>query len=203
MSKRPVLLLGGRSAIGLAIARRFAADGQAVQLAARQHETLEPERSDISLRYDVPVTLHELDISDGASASRFFDKLPEAPGIVICAVGLLGDQDEVESDCDKARLIVETNFTGPTVFLEEASRRLSALDGNTAIVGISSVAGDRGRAKNYWYGASKAGFTTALSGLRQKYSRSRLHILTVKPGFVATPMTAAMKTPPLLEHFLI
>ncbi|MFT5489529.1 MAG: decaprenylphospho-beta-D-erythro-pentofuranosid-2-ulose 2-reductase, partial [Alphaproteobacteria bacterium] len=125
----------------------------------------------------------------------FFDDLPETPGIVVCAVGLLGDQQEAEQNPEMAQLIVDSNFTGPMVVLEAVAVRLAALDHDTAIIAISSVAGDRGRAKNYWYGAAKAGFTAGLSGLRQRYVRSRLHVMTVKPGFVATRMTAGMDMP--------
>ena len=70
--------------------------------------------------------------------------------------------------------------------------------GLASVIGVGSVAGDRGRARNYWYGASKAGFAAALSGLRQKYARSQLHVMTVKPGFVATRMTEGMDLPAAL-----
>ena len=66
------------------------------------------------------------------------------------------------------------------------------------IIGISSVAGDRGRASNFVYGSAKAGFSAVLSGLRNAHAKHGLHVLTVKPGFVATKMTAGMDLPPLL-----
>lgn len=84
------------------------------------------------------------------------------------------------------------------LILEAAGRRLSALDESTALIGISSVAGDRGRARNYVYGAAKAGFSAWLSGMHQKYARSRLHVMTIKPGFVATAMTERMDLPKIL-----
>lgn len=198
MSKRPVLILGGASDIGLAIARRFAKEGYPIQLAARRPGELEAERSDIALRHHVDVTLHQFDVLEIDQTERFLDALPNTPGIVVSAVGLLGDQSEAEKNPDFARLIIETNFTGPAIALEAAARRLSSLDEDTAIIGISSVAGDRGRAVNYWYGASKAGLTTTLSGIRQKYSGKNLKVITVKPGFVKTKMTLNLDTPDLL-----
>lgn len=79
--------------------------------------------------------------------------------------------------------------------LEAAAARLAKLPGRTAVVGIGSVAGDRGRARNYWYGAAKAGFATMLSGLRQRYAATDLTVTLVRPGFVATSMTAGMDLP--------
>lgn len=195
MSLRPVLVLGGASEIGLAVARRFAREGHAVQLAARRPEELERERSDIALRHGVEVSLHLFDALDDTSVDRLLDELPGMPGTVVCAVGLLGDQALAERDPTHARLIVETNLTGPMIALEALARRLAAADEPGAIIGIGSVAGDRGRAKNYWYGAAKAGFAEALSGMRQRFRDSDLSVLTIKPGFVATRMTAGMSTP--------
>lgn len=195
MSLRPVLILGGGSEIGLAIAHRFAADGRDVQLALRRPEEAGADCADITLRHGVTVTSHPFDALDPDGIEAFLDALPVTPGIVVCAVGLLGDQARAEADPALARRIVETNMVGPVIALQAAARRLVALDEDTALIGISSVAGDRGRAQNYWYGASKAGFGTALSGLRQKYGRSRLRVLTVKPGFVVTRMTEGMELP--------
>jgi hypothetical protein len=70
--------------------------------------------------------------------------------------------------------------------------------GSGTIVGVSSVAGDRGRATNYVYGSAKAGFTAFLSGLRNRLAAAGVHVVTVKPGFVATRMTEGMKLPPAL-----
>ena len=198
MTKRPVLILGGSSDIGLAIARRFAAEGYPIQLAARRPDELEAEKSNIFLRHNVEVTLHRFDALEIDRIEAFYDGLPSMPGVVVCAVGLLGDQDEAERNPRHARLVAETNFIGPTIALEAAARRLSRLDGPTAIIGIGSVAGDRGRARNYWYGASKAAFSEALSGIRQKHALDQVHVMTVKLGFVATRMTLGLELPKFL-----
>lgn len=194
-AKCPVLVLGARSDIARALAHVLAARGHPMQLAARNASTLEADAADLTVRYQVKVTTHEFDATCTDSFAGFMSNLPEMPRIVISAVGLVGDQEANAADSALAAKVIATNFTGPALFLEEAARRLDALDGPAALIGISSVAGDRGRARNYVYGAAKAGFTAYLSGLRQKYSRSRLLVMTVRPGFVATAMTEGMDLP--------
>ena len=135
-------------------------------------------------------------MTDG-EAERFFDALPALPHTVVMVVGLLGDQPRSEADLDAARAVMATNYTGPACYLLAAARRM-AIRGSGCIVGISSVAGDRGRQSNYVYGSAKAGFTAFLAGLRNRLFRQGVTVVTVKPGFVATAMTAGMKLPPLL-----
>jgi short-subunit dehydrogenase len=89
---------------------------------------------------------------------------------------------------------MRTNFEAPSLLIADAAQRF-AQRGSGIIVGISSVAGDRGRASNFVYGSAKAGFTAFLSGLRARHSRSGLRVVTVKPGFVATRMTAGIALP--------
>ena len=195
MNKKPVLVAGATSDIGKRCAHLFAADGHPIQLAARRPADLKPDAEDIAIRYNVPVSVHELDVLAPETIPAFFDALPEMPATVISAVGLMADQAVAEQDPAIADVLMRTNFFGAFRLLEEAAERLDRLEGPTAVVGISSVAGDRGRARNYWYGAAKAAFTAALSGLRQKYARSQVLVVTVKPGFVATRMTDGMDLP--------
>ncbi|MGF1447566.1 MAG: SDR family oxidoreductase [Pikeienuella sp.] len=196
--KRPkhpaVLVLGARSDIARALAHAYAADGYPLMLAARDPDALAPDCADLALRHGIEATAHGYDALDLDGIGAFFDQLPATPGIVIQAVGLLGDQAEAEADPRMAARIVATNLTGPAAALEEAARRMAAAGGGT-VIGISSVAGERGRAKNHWYGAAKAGLTAILSGMRQKWWRQGVHVLTVKPGFVATRMTEGMDLP--------
>lgn len=196
--ERPVFALGGRSDIGVAIAHRFAAEGWPIVLGGRDVPRLQAIATDISLRHGVSAGAVHADILDFEAMAGLFDSLAVLPAVVVLAVGLLGDQAETEGDATQIRRIVDTNFTGPMIALEAAARALSQLPEPTAVIGISSVAGDRGRAVNYWYGAAKAGLTAGLSGLRQKYSASRLLVITVKPGFVRTAMTEGMTLPPPL-----
>lgn len=194
--KPTVLVLGARSDIGRFVARRFAAAGHPVILAARRADELATSRDDIVARSAVDCRLAEFDVCD-PDPDAFFDRLGAMPGVVVMVAGLLGDQARSAGDTATARQVLDTNFTGPTLFLLAAARRLEAGGGGT-IVGISSVAGDRGRGSNYIYGGSKAGLTAILSGMRNALAKRGVHVLTVKPGFVATQMTAGMKLPAAL-----
>ena len=167
MSAEPVLILGGRSDIGLALARAYAAEGHAIQLAARDAASLGPEQSDIALRHGVAVTLHDFDALDPASHDALIDDLPALPGIAISVVGLLGDQETSARDMAAAARVLRSNFEGPALILARLANRFEAR-GHGLLIGISSVAGERGRATNYVYGSAKAGFTAFLSGLRNR-----------------------------------
>ncbi|MEL6990160.1 MAG: SDR family oxidoreductase [Pseudomonadota bacterium] len=194
MSSGAILVLGGRSDIGLAIAKVYAREGHAVQLAARNVFDLEAEKADIALRYGVEVSLHEFDALDVESHEAFVTSLPALPETVVCAVGALGVQEESEQDHAEARIIMRSNFEGPVNILAILANAFEAR-GSGVIIGISSVAGDRGRATNYIYGAGKAGFTAYLAGMRNRLATKGVHVLTVKPGFVATRMTDGMDLP--------
>jgi NAD(P)-dependent dehydrogenase (short-subunit alcohol dehydrogenase family) len=99
-------------------------------------------------------------------------------------------------DAEAAR-VMATNYEGPARYLLAAARVMQGVP-DACIIGISSVAGDRGRGSNFVYGSAKAGLTAFLSGLRNAHAKHGLHVMTVKPGFVATQMTAEMKLPPPL-----
>ncbi|NDW01646.1 SDR family oxidoreductase [Salipiger sp. PrR002] len=190
----PVLILGARSDIGLAVAHRFAAAGHPLQLAARHADTLEPERADLALRHGVSVTLHEFDALDTGGHGAFVEALPQLPGIAVCAVGLMGTQEHSAAEPEAAIAVLRSNFEGPAIILAHLANRFEAR-GSGTLVGISSVAGERGRATNYVYGAGKAGFTAFLSGLRNRLAGRGVQVLTVLPGFVATRMTEGMDLP--------
>ena len=194
MSSPPVLVLGARSDIGQATAHAFAAAGHPVQLAARRAESLTDIAQDLRVRHATDVSVHEFDVLDTAGHAAFADALPALPGIVICTVGLMGTQEENETDSAAASQVMRSNFEGPAHILGLFANRFEAR-GSGTLVGISSVAGDRGRATNYVYGAAKAGFTAFLSGLRNRLAKRGVHVVTVLPGFVNTQMTAGMDLP--------
>lgn len=191
----PALILGARSDIARGIAVALAKRGHPLMLAARRAGELDRDVSDISIRYNCKVTAHEFDVLDLDGQADFLDSLPSPPSIIICAIGLLGNQDKDACDAAATRLIIESNYLAPCVFLERAAARMAKSGRDSSIVAIGSVAGDRGRAKNYIYGSAKAGFATYVSGLRQKYAGTKLHVMTVKPGFVRTAMTEGMDLP--------
>jgi len=194
MSNGAVLILGARSDIAIAVAHRFAKAGYDIQLAARNAESLNDDRSDIELRYQVTVTLHEFDALDTTSHAGFVEHLLELPSIAVCAVGYMGEQTKSERDGKAATQVLRSNFEGPASILAELANRFEER-GSGTLVGISSVAGERGRATNYVYGSAKAGFTAFLSGLRNRLARTGVHVVTVLPGFVATKMTDGMDLP--------
>lgn len=136
----------------------------------------------------------EFDALDIASHAGFVDALPELPEIAICAVGLLGVQSDSERDPAAAIRVMRSNYEGPASILAELANRFEAR-GHGTLVGISSVAGERGRASNYVYGSAKAGFTAFLAGLRNRLAGKGVHVVTVLPGFVATRMTEDMDLP--------
>lgn len=187
-TKDPVLILGANSDIARATARAYAEAGHPIHLAGRSSQRLEPESQHIRLRHHVAVVVHEWDVLDPKGFDLLWAGMKPPPRIVICAVGLLAGTPE---------LVLRTNYLGPVLSLEKAAARLVRLGGGL-VIGISSVAGDRGRAGNHLYGSAKAGFTAFLSGLRARVRGQGVRVITVKPGFVDTAMTKGMKLPPAL-----
>ena len=189
-----ILIIGAKSDIAKALARQYAENGYDLYLAARQADSLEPLAQDISVRFGRKVRCAELDMLDFDNHQAFYDSLEEKPLGVISAVGYLGDQEKAQSDFVEARTIIDTNYTSVVSMLNIISDDFAARRSGF-IVGISSVAGDRGRKANYLYGSAKAALTTYLSGLRNRLHDHKVRVLTVKPGFVNTRMTKGMDLP--------
>lgn len=192
-----LLLLGAGSDIACSLARKFASAGYEIQLAARNASRLQPLQQDIAIRYNVPCTLHEFDAAAPETHRSFFSSLPGQPDVTISIFGYLGDQEKAESDWTECERILTVNYIGAVSILNIVANAYITR-GSGAIVGISSVAGERGRQSNYFYGSAKAGFTAYLSGLRNRLYPKGVHVLTVKPGFVETKMTENMALPPLV-----
>ncbi|MGH6968555.1 MAG: SDR family oxidoreductase [Stellaceae bacterium] len=192
-----VLILGATSDIARAIARTYAKAGRNVILAARRHERLAADVADLKLRYGVDARAVEFDALDVAGHARFLDALGDLPDTVVSVVGFMGEATANERDPEAAALVMRSNYIGPATILGEAANRMAAR-GSGVVVGISSVAGERGRARNVVYGSAKVGFTAYLSGLRNRLHGSGVHVVTVLPGYVATRMTEGMATPQLL-----
>ncbi len=195
--KRTLLLLGGSSDIGLAIARHYAAKGCNIQLAGRNMDQLARSAADIRLRFETSVQVHEFDALDIAAHAAFVGNLDPLPDTAVCVVGFLGNQTEDQQSAISSERVISTNYLGPAIILGELANQFEKR-GSGTLIGVSSVAGDRGRATNYIYGSAKAGLTAFLSGLRNRLSSSGVHVVTVKPGYVGTRMTAHMDLPPLL-----
>jgi len=194
---KTLLVLGGTSDIARATALAFATRGWTIRLAGRDPAELQREADDIAVRGGVAITIHKFDVLDTALFQEFVDTLPELPDAVVLAVGILGEQARAETDLEHATQTMRTNYEGPALILGLFADRFLKR-GNGSIIGISSVAGDRGRGSNYVYGSAKAGLTAFLSGLRNRTARHGIHVMTVKPGFVRTKMTENMQLPKLL-----
>jgi hypothetical protein len=189
-----VLIIGAKSDIAKATAREYAKHGYDLYLAARNASELDEFANDIAVRKQRTVKIVELDILDFKSHQAFYEQLEEKPHGVICAVGYLGDQKKAQTDFNEAQRIIDTNYTGVASILNIIANSFEQRKSGF-IVGISSVAGDRGRKSNYIYGSAKAALTAYLSGLRNRLYKAQVHVLTVKPGFVATKMTEGMALP--------
>jgi decaprenylphospho-beta-D-erythro-pentofuranosid-2-ulose 2-reductase len=194
MGKGNVLILGGTSDIAVALAAKFAAEKYSVTLAGRDEERLTIIARDLEIRYSTPIGVALFDALDFKSHELFYKSLPHKPDITVCVFGVLGDQIRAQSDWKECATIIDSNYTGAISILNVIANDFESIKGGV-IVGISSVAGDRGRQSNYIYGSAKAGFTAYLSGLRNRLFKSNVHVLTVKPGFMKTRMIEGMKTP--------
>jgi len=192
-----VLILGASSDIGYAIAKKFASEKYDVQLAGRNPGQLEPFRSDIEVRYGVRCSLHAFDAVKIETHQSFFNSLSPMPDVTVYVAGYMNDNDKVIKDWEEVKRTIDTNYTGAVSILNIVAAQYELKKSGT-IIGISSVAGNRGRQSNYIYGSAKAGFTAYLSGLRNKLYHSQVHVLTVLPGFVNTKMTENLKLPGML-----
>ena len=187
-----ILVLGATSAIAERWCRLRAAQGDSLLLVARDGEKLSAIAADLTARGAASVQTSIEDLADAVDAdARFSDWVQTLGGvdIVLLAYGILGDQSEAQGDTEALLRGVQANFTSAVVWCELAARAFE-LAGAGTLVGISSVAGDRGRRTNYAYGAAKAGLSTYLEGMAHRFAGSDITVICVKPGFVATPMTA-------------
>lgn len=189
--------MGAHSDIGLAIAYKYASLGNDLHLACRNSERLDAVKKDIMLRNQTLVTVHEFDVLKREDFGKLIDDLDTLPDVAICCVGVMGEHSENMRNPDSAVRVLRTNFEAPAIFLGELANDFEQR-GYGTLIGISSVAGERGRGSNYVYGSSKAGFTAFLSGLRNRLAKKGVRVVTVLPGFVNTRMTEGLKLPPLL-----
>lgn len=187
-----VLALGATSAIAQATLRLLAEQGASFFLVARNAQKLAAVRDDLLTRGAGAATAVVADLDDTSAHPALLAQSVAALGgidLALLAHGVLGDQAEAERNFAAAEAILRTNFLSAVSligwlasYFEKERRGVLAV--------ISSVAGDRGRRSNYVYGASKGGLNVFLDGVRNRIARAGVQVLTIKPGFVATPMTA-------------
>ena len=193
-----LLILGANSEIAHAIAKQFAHFDRAnLHLASRELELLNKKARDIEIRYQVKAKTYFFDATDFDSHNDFYHGLISKPDGVVIAFGYLADQQEAQQDFRKSKRIIETNFVGAASILEIIAADFEQR-GFGFVVGVSSVAGERGRQSNYIYGAAKGALSVYLSGLRNRLHRRNVQVITVLPGFIRTKMTENLDLPEIL-----
>ena len=196
MSKS-ILIIGGTSDIGIAVAKKFAFYDYNIILAARNIKNLVSVKKELELNQNIKVILLTLDILNTNSFKTFFNNFENIPEVTVCSVGYMGDQLINENSLDERSLVMRTNYEGPVNFLSEIANHYEKKQSGT-IIGISSVAGDRGRATNYIYGSAKSGFTAFFLGFCFLLFKKNVKVITILPGPVETKMIKGMKFPKFL-----
>jgi decaprenylphospho-beta-D-erythro-pentofuranosid-2-ulose 2-reductase len=191
---RTVLIVGAKSDIAKEVARVYAKQGYNLYLAARETDSLEAFANDITIRHGISVSLKVLDMVDFENHEDFYNSLEPKPHGVIVVAGYMVEQKVCEATLSETLETINVNYTGAVSLLNSVANDMEQRKSGF-IVGVSSVAGDRGRKANYIYGSAKAGFSAYLSGLRNRLFESGVSVLTVKPGFVATKMTEGLDLP--------
>ena len=197
---KKILIVGATSAIACACARLWAAERSELFLVARDAQKLEQTCADLQARGARAVTAYVMDASDIAAHPVMYEKcLATLQTVDICLVayGSLPNQRACEHSVEQAMEQFANNGSSMIALLTLLANRMAAQHRGTLAV-ISSVAGDRGRPSNYLYGAAKAAVTAFCEGLRARLFKSGVHVITIKPGFVETPMTLGLALPALL-----
>ena len=213
MSKEPraerpgAIVIGASGGIGAALARELAGRGYGVALVGRRHDALEQLCREINAARStdeqaVPAArAYQHNVTDGETAPALFDAIRRDLGAggselhaVVYAAGVMPAGTRGAWSFDEEHATIETNLTGAIRWLDLAAETVRRI-GRGTVVGISSVAGDRGRKGNSAYMASKAGLSVYLESLRYRLHGTGVRVVTVKPGYVATSMTAGLKLP--------
>ena len=190
-----VLIIGATSSIAEHCARIWAARGDALHLVARNEQHVQTIAADLKVRGVSKVTTYCTDLNDMDKHEELLgvaDAVIGSIDVVLIAHGTLSNQKSCELSVHETLAEIQTNALSTISLLTLIANRFEAKKSGTICV-ISSVAGDRGRASNYVYGSAKAMVTAFTSGLRQRLYKSNVSVVTIKPGFVDTPMTSEFK----------
>jgi short-subunit dehydrogenase len=197
---RNILIIGATSAIAEATARRFAASGARFYLVGRNAEKLAAIAGDLEIRSGQPVARESLDLDQLSQHPALLERATQALGgidIALIAHGTLPDQAACQQSVEQTLAAIHTNALS-VISLATLLGNAFEQRGRGVLIAISSVAGERGRQSNYVYGAAKGMVSLFLQGLRNRLSRHGVQVITIKPGFVDTPMTAAFEKKGLL-----
>lgn len=194
-----ILVLSATSAIAIAVTRKLAESNPGMYLVARNADRLEVVREDLMTRGAAFVETRVVDLEHIWEHEGIVKDAAESLGgidMALIAHGVLGDQKRAERDFAAAEAIIRANFLSAASLITVLANYFEARESGVLAV-ISSIAGDRGRQSNYVYGASKGALSIFLAGVRNRLYRHGVQVLTIKPGFVSTPMTAHLKQGPL------
>lgn len=186
------LVLGASSGIGQAIARQLGSQAYDLVLAGRSPDALAAQARDLELRFGIRVTTHRFEALDFEHHRDWLDacvaETADGLDLLVLCYGVMAEEAEAARDASVAGHMIAVNLTSPVSLLDRAAEYFTARGGGT-ICAISSVAGVRGRIGNHHYGASKAGLSTYLSGLRVRLAREGVAVVEIRPGMVDTRMT--------------
>lgn len=192
---KKVLIIGATSSIAEHCARIWAARGDELCLVARNEAHVQTIAADLKVRGASSIAINCVDLNEIDRHVELLDAAENAMNgvdIVLVAHGTLSNQKSCELSVNQTLQEIQTNALSTVSLLTLIANRFEAKRDGTICV-ISSVAGDRGRASNYVYGAAKAMVTAFTSGLRQRLHKSNVAVVTIKPGFVDTPMTSEFR----------
>lgn len=195
--RKRAVVVGASSGIGEEMARKLAEEGYLVALLARRKDKLDTICESINTQYgETRAGAYVHDVTDYADVPKLFQTILadlSRIDLFVFNSGTLQRMELSEFDFEKDQKMIAVNLLGAMAWLGQAAVLFESM-GSGQMVGISSVAADRGRVGNPGYNASKAGMTTYLEGLRNRLTRHGVHVLTVKPGFVDTILMVGGKT---------
>ncbi|WP_085709441.1 MULTISPECIES: SDR family oxidoreductase [unclassified Pseudomonas] len=197
---KKVLIVGATSAIASECARQWATEGSEFFLVARDGPKLQQTCADLQARGARAVTPYLMDVNEIAGHSMMLEnclKRLQTVNICLIAFGSLPDQQACEQSVELTLEAFVTNGSSVIALLTLLANRMAVQRSGTLAV-ISSVAADRGRPGNYVYGSAKAAVSTFCEGLRARLFKTGVHVITIKPGFVDTPMTRGLRLPAML-----
>ena len=203
------IIIGASTGMGAALAPKLVEKGFQVALVARQVDKLDALAEYLNTSYRektvAPVArTYQHDVRNFDTVAGLLDHIRRDAGkdggeigVVVYAAGIMPPGERGQWTLQEEQRTIETNLIGAMLWIGASAEVMTHI-GHGTIVGISSVAGDRGRRGNSSYMASKAALTVYLESLRHRLHGTGVRIVTVKPGYVATPMNAGVKLPKML-----